>query len=447
MGGVWHRPVTEPNKGDDEQAEARLATQVAPEGLRPQSPPARTGMQTQVGKTHKPADGDLRRRFTAATRVVRRRFRAAPALQRDLAFWGALLLLAALTLLALTQVGGALSRPAVSGPPEPTAPAIPAKLIASVRSGNVKMYALPNPAAGLMQPAVDQHGAVWVGEMDLNRLAALDPSSGQVHDWQPPNSQHAIMATQVDAQGRVWFTEQAAGYIGRFDPATRTFKTYPLPQSDGRNAGPQDLRFDASGKLYVTLASSGRIGRLDPATGALDTWSVPAPAPGVHPTPWALAVTPTGQVWFGLLSGGAVGRLNPASGQVTLIHLADPQAAVFSMAAGGNGLVYFTELQAGKLGVIETATGKLRELDVPAALGDPTSLYAVGAAPNGDAWFASSGANALVRFAPQAGAFTFYRLPVPTSVPYGVALGASGTVWFAADDPNGNYIGALTPAA
>jgi virginiamycin B lyase len=205
------------------------------------------------------------------------------------------------------------------------------------------------------------------------------------------------------------------------------------------------MRFGPDGKLYVTLAAAGRIARLDPATGALDTWPIPAPASGTNATPWALAVTPGGQVWFGLLGGGAVGRLDPASGQVALVHLADPRAAVFSMAAGGNGLVYFTELQAGKLGVIETRTGMLRELDVPSVLGDPQTLYAVTADANGDAWLCSAGANALVRFAPREGAFTFYKLPKARSIPYGVALAPSGTVYYAADDPSGNYIGALTP--
>ena len=390
----------------------------------------------------------LRQPVSAARSLIHRCVAAAIPAQDDLAFWGALALVVVLTLFLLAQVGTALSRPqslVIPGPPEPTAPPIPATLTASVREASVHTYTLPNPDAGLMQPAVDPAGNVWVGEMTANRLAELNPTTGQVRAWEPPHSSHTIMATQVDAQGRVWFTEQAANYIGRFDPATQTFKTYALPQSDGHTSGPQDLRFDAAGKLYVTLASAGRIGRLDPATGALDTWDVPAPASGVHPTPWALAVTPSGQVWFGLLSGGAVGRLDPASGQVGLIHLADPQAAVFSMAADGHGRVYFTELQAGKLGAIETATGKLRELDVPRVLGDPQSLYGITTAPNGDAWFDSAGANAIVRFAPQAGAFTFYKLPIPSSVPYGIALDDAGKAWFAADDADGNYIGAVTP--
>ncbi len=431
-------------------------------------------------------DSGLRRQFTAAWSVVRGHLRAARSLvhqrwralpryaallvragglrgrgpfraqrrdfsrrlvwrHQDLAFWGGLVALVALTVVGLVQVGAALARPTTATVAEPLAAPIPVTLTSTVRDGDVHIFALPNPAAGLMQPAVDQHGNIWVGEMDANRLAELDPQTGRVREWQPPHAQHTIMATQVDAQGRVYFTEQAANYIGRFDPASQTFKTYTLPQSDGHTAGPQDLRFDAAGRLYVTLASAGRIGRLDPATGALDTWPVPAPAPGAGDIPWALALTPGGQVWFGYLAGGAVGRLDPATGQVTLTHLADSQAAIFSMAADGHGRVYFSELQAGRLGVIETATGKLRALDVPTLLGDPASLYAVATDATGDAWFASSGANAIVRFDPTAGVFRFYKLPTPATVPYGLALDGSGTVYFAADDPNGNFIGALTP--
>jgi streptogramin lyase len=82
---------------------------------------------------------------------------------------------------------------------------------------------------------------------------------------------------------------------------------------------------------------------------------------------------------------------------------------------------------------------------VPTALGNPTGLYHVAVAANGDIRFPSNGANALVPYTPDAGTITFYQLAVPASSPYGLALDATGHVWFTADGVQANYIGGVVP--
>jgi streptogramin lyase len=355
---------------------------------------------------------------------------------RDGAFLGGVALVCLLVALILTQIGSAPARKTSSVTPAAAGIAQTAK---------VRQYQVA-AEAGLMQPSVDADGNVWVGEMGTNHLTRIEASSGAVTSWTPPGGQYNIMATVPDKQGNIWFTEQAANYIGRFDPRTEKFTTYPLGSEDGQGMGPQDLRFDASGKLWFTLLAGGRIGRLDPATGAIQTWMVPAPRDGVKSYPFALAITPDGQIWFGMLSGGAVGKLDPASGKVTFAQLADDKAAVFSMASDSTGDIWFTEMQAGKLGQVDGKTGRVSEIDVPKALGNPSTLYAVATANNGDVWFASGGANALIRYTPQSQAFRFFVLPIPASVPYGVAFDSAGKLWFSADGRPANYIGVLSPS-
>src|SRR6266567_1018947 len=102
---------------------------------------------------------------------------------------------------------------------------------------------------GLMQPAVDAQGNVWVGEMSANRLARLASHTGVVTTWKPPNGKYGIMTTAVDTKGKVWFVEQGANYIGRFDPATQTFRSFPLGIVNGHPLVPQDLQFDTRGQL------------------------------------------------------------------------------------------------------------------------------------------------------------------------------------------------------
>jgi streptogramin lyase len=314
---------------------------------------------------------------------------------------------------------------------------------AAVRAAGATTFMIEPSNIGLMQPAVDAQGNIWFGEMAANRLARLDPGTGQVSSWQPPNGHYNIMAAAIDAHGKVWFTEQAGNYLGRFDPITQSFTTYPLGANGGRGTAPQDLQFDSAGKLWFTEITAGQIGRLDPATGAIQTWHMPVPAAGTPAYPYSLAVLPNGQVWFGYLAGGAVGHLDPTTSAVTLYHLADSGAQVFSMSADGQGRVWFTELEVGRLGMVDTGAGKLTEVPIPTVAGDPTGNYAIVAARGGDVWFGSAGANALVRYSPPTHTFTFYSLDIQQSIPFGLALDGRGRLWFTADASPTNYVGMM----
>jgi virginiamycin B lyase len=305
-------------------------------------------------------------------------------------------------------------------------------------------YSLNQPNPGVMQPAADQQGNIWFGEMFANALARLDPQGGTVSTWTPPDGRNNIMATAIDRQGDVWFTEQAANYVGRFHPSTQQFKIYPLSQVQGHSSAPQDLQFDASGNLWFTEVNGARIGRLNPVTGAISTWSVPSPAGGMPSLPFCLAVTPSGQVWFGDLSGGAVGSLDPSTGAVRLHHLSSNQTEVYAMTTDASGTVWFSELQGGKLGRVDPLTGSVTEIPLPATSpGSSSGMYDLQVAPNGDIWLASAGANALVRYDPRTSEFTFYMLSVPASIPFGLAFDGAGRLWFTAST-NPNYIGVMS---
>ncbi len=308
-------------------------------------------------------------------RSVRRSFRR----QRDAWFLLVILLLSMGTILFLSNIGASLQQTTSAQPATQPIPVVSATPVSTanvfVRAAQVRLYPFPQTNVGLMQPAVDGHGNVWVGEMFANRLARLDSHTGAVTTWEPPNGKNGLMSTTIDVHGKVWFVEQGANYIGRFDPAQQTFRIFPLGTVSGRPLGPQDLQFDAAGKLWFSAAAAGRIGRLDPTTGAIQIWPVPAPAAGIAPAPFSLTVTRDEQVWFGYITGGVVGRLDPATGKVTLYPLADPQAEIFSMAHDTHGRIWFSEIIPGRLGMVDNATGRVTELPVPTVAGHPAALY------------------------------------------------------------------------
>jgi virginiamycin B lyase len=330
----------------------------------------------------------------------------------------------------------------VAAPSGSAAGALPAPGADGLAAVTTSNYLMDQPNVGLMQGSVDSQGNVWFGEMNVNKLVRLDPRTGSLLVCSPLNGKSGIMQTVVDRQGNVWYTEQNAGYIGKFVPTSQTFTTYPLRQVGGHSAGPQDLAFDPAGKLWFTEVSGNAIGRLDPATGTVTTFAAPLPTGGTSACPFSLAFS-GGNVWYGDLCAGVVGRLDPATGSVKLFQPATPHAQIFSMAADSQGHIWFTELEQGKLGMITSATGAITEIPVPATLGQPTGLYAVTVTRNGDVWFAVASANALVRYVPRTGAFNFFTLSIPASVPYGLSVDSAGNLWFTADASPTNYVGML----
>jgi streptogramin lyase len=319
--------------------------------------------------------------------------------------------------------------------------------LGSAPDGTLTTYHLTTPGVGMMQPAVDANGDLWFGEMRTNRLTRVNHATGQVTSWEPPNGRNNITKVVVDRAGSVWFVEQLASYIATFDPKTQGFVVYPLASPDGGALLPQDLAFDSHGALWFTTLGAGdggAIGRLDPSNGAIQYWPTRDPNARWRVRPFSLALTSDGAVWFGLLAGGAVGRLDPTTGETTYYPLANPRATVFAMAVDTRNRVYFTELLDGKLGVINTVARTVIEREIPQTFGSPASLYGVVVGPPGVVWFASAGANAIIRYEPRRNLLTFYRLNSPGSAPFGLALDGQRRLWYTANGADANFLGLLT---
>ena len=385
-----------------------------------------------------------------AARVKRRPLRWSARSLRDAWFLLVVLLLGLGTVLAFSNIGASLQQQATSArPATQPIPVVSATPVSTanvlVHAAQVRLYPFPQTNVGLMQPAVDGHGNVWVGEMFANRLARLDSHTGAVTTWEPPNGKNGLMSTAIDAHGNIWFVEQGANYIGRFDPVQHTFRIFPLGAVNDRLLGPQDIQFDTMGRLWFTVPVGGRIGRLDPTTGVIQMWPVPAPRTGIAPAPFSLTVTRDEQIWFGYITGGVVGRLDPATGKVTLYPLADPQAEIFSMAHDTHGRIWFSEIIPGRLGMVDSATGRVTELPVPTVAGHLAALYELIVAQNGDVWFVNNGANALVRYASKNASYTFFQLPQSSGGLYGLTLDAAGTLWFTTSGSSTNATGSMRP--
>lgn len=111
-------------------------------------------------------------------------------------------------------------------------------------------------------------------------------------------------------------------------------------------------------------------------------------------------------------------------------------------APGANGTIWYTAQRQGALGIIDPATGEIRQ--VP--LGEGSAPHGVIQGPDGAAWITDGGQNAIVRYDPATEAITVWALP--EDIGYANlntgAFDGDGVHWFTGQ--NGIY-GRLDPAS
>lgn len=110
------------------------------------------------------------------------------------------------------------------------------------------------------------------------------------------------------------------------------------------------------------------------------------------------------------------------------------------VAPAPDGSIWYTAQRTGALGILDTKTGKARE--VP--LGPDSAPHGVIQGPDGAAWITDGGQNAIVRYDPKTGKLSTWKLPEDTGYANlnTAAFDGEGKLWFTGQ--NGIY-GSLDP--
>jgi virginiamycin B lyase len=146
-----------------------------------------------------------------------------------------------------------------------------------------------------------------------------------------------------------------------------------------------------------------------------------------HPAGNDFSITagPDGALWFTEFSANKIGRI-ATSGTVTEYAVPTHQSSPAGIAAGPDGALWFTEHDANKIGRITTA-GAFTEYRLPDKLATwPTGITT---GPDGALWFTEPGEGQIGRIT-TAGAITEYRLPNLYSSPQAITAGPDGALWF-----------------
>ncbi len=299
-------------------------------------------------------------------------------------------------------------------------------------TGGITEYTIPTPRSGLMIPAVAPDGHVWVGEMDGNRIAELDPGTGVVRELVLAQPIRSVMGLAVGPDGRVWWAEEATDQVGMLDPATGTVREFPLPTV---HAGPVGIAVAPSGAVYVTEQAAGRIAVLDPTSGAVREYPIPSP----NSIPYWIALAPDGRAWFTEMDGRAVGVLDPGTGAIREYRGAATQGEPVGIAVARTGIVWFSTLD-GVLGRLDPATGSM----TATRLGTGTAGYGVTIDDAGRIWIGQLG-DAIARVDPASGAVVQVRMPVAASGPWWPAMAPDGRIWVAEGALEADRLARLAP--
>jgi virginiamycin B lyase len=304
-------------------------------------------------------------------------------------------------------------------------PLVPQALFAQVDSGltpaiTTKSVLKEFPVPSGSQPhdvAPAKNGSVWYTAQGSGELGLLDPTTGNTHHISlgQGSAPHGVI---VGPDGAPWITDGGLNAIVRVNPETEEVRIFPLPENTGY-ANLNTATFDHKGVLWFT-GQSGIYGRLDPSLGNVEVFKAPR---GVGP--YGISTTPEGLVYFVSLAGGYIARINLETGNATVLQPPTQDQVARRIWSDSQDRVWFSEWNAGKLGLYDSFANTWKEWLLP---GNGPQPYALFVDDKDMVWLSDFGSNALIRFDPTQQKFEVFSLPSP-GANVRQLLGSPGEVW------------------
>lgn len=190
------------------------------------------------------------------------------------------------------------------------------------------------------------------------------------------------------------------------------------------------------------------------STGQVDMRGV-APAnervyalPNPNPALMNPVVDQQGRVWFGEMGANKLAMLDPATGKVSEWTPPNGQYNIMNEVVDKQGNVWFTEEAANYIGRFDPATQTFKSYPLNTVSGKSAGPEAITLDAQGDVWFTEVTAGALGRLNPTTSKLTVYPLPSTPlggqSFPYALTIASDGRVWYG--DLTGGSVGELDPA-
>ena len=266
-------------------------------------------------------------------------------------------------------------------------------------------YDMPGPSRMPWDANPGKSGKIWIPEFSpFNGIAALDPATGKMEEYKEPETHPAFTHSVVEApDGSAWLTEQATNKIGRWDPVTKQiteYQDYIDPAKVGLRSGgsKHTLRVDSKG---IVWASGTPFSKFDPKTGKFT--EIP-----VAPNTYGVEKDKYDNIWFdGFTPDGKLFKVDGETGKITGYQ--PPTAGLpRRITPDSDGIVWFAEFRAGKIGRFDPKTETFKEYTLP---GPDASPYALGIDKNHYVWYSSEQMDIVGRLDPKTGEVLEYPFP------------------------------------
>jgi len=266
-------------------------------------------------------------------------------------------------------------------------------------------------------------------------LPALS-ATGAFHEYPLPRADSEVMRPAIDHEGRIWFGAMGQNALVVFDPKTERFQYLTPPHGYSGIMGVQVAPDDT---IWFAEQYANYIGHFFPSTEHYQIYPLPwltVPDPSqagqklsLPYAPNELALDKQGNVWFTELNADRLGRLDPGTGHITQYALST-KASVQTLYPYGvtvdfHGMVWFTESGTNQLGRMDPVTGALHLFAAPGHV----QLMEIVTDLQGTIWITSFTPGLLFRLDPDTGTFTSYTAPSTNSALYGLLVTQSGDVW------------------
>jgi virginiamycin B lyase len=309
-------------------------------------------------------------------------------------------------------------------------------------------FPLPNPGVNPQGITFGPDGAYWFAEISGNRIGRID-TNGNIIEYGVPTPSSGPYDIVAGPDGtNLWFTEAATSKIGRIG-TNGVIQEFPLPftiTATGITAGPDgrlwvvDFGVEAEpGQRY----NGGIIGVT--ISNGLVTQSVYYATNMTYASrPNSITPGPDGNLYFTEQLAGKIGRIT-TNGVITEALVADGTTQPLDITTGPDGGVWFTQANTNALGRIDPSNfTNVMEFTMPTnntggAIGDQLNGIALG--KDGNLYYADSPAGILGRVSVNGTNLTVTQFYTPTTnaLPWRVAAGTDGNVWFG--EFAGNAIG------
>jgi streptogramin lyase len=228
----------------------------------------------------------------------------------------------------------------------------------------------------------------------------------------------------VEREGRVWFVELGGDRVSELDPKSGKIERHRIPTEGG---GPHSVWPDSKGNLWYThFAAAGKIARYDPKTRQVREWEPIKDFSG-----YGIVVDKQDRVWAVGLNTAVILGYDPKTDKWTSYPIANPARRV---TLDSKGSVWVCEYFGNKIAMLDPATGKVTEYELPLKFGNPYDIW-----PDSDdnLWIENAVYNSLVKFDPRTKKFTYVPFPEFAAHTPKLDRDKEGTLWFTLASPRG----------